>query len=85
MAFGKENVRLYRDYGLLLVKGTRGRTGDQARKQLRKLFEQFELKITSEVCHQSVNFVDITLKWTIPLLEKVLNSENQLTQLERAS
>ena len=25
------------------------------------------------------------LKWTIPLLDKLLNSENQLAQLERAS
>ena len=30
-------------------------------------------------------YSEIESKWTIPLLDKLLNSENQLAQLERAS
>ena len=30
-------------------------------------------------------FLQLVTQWTIPLLDKVLNSENQLAQLERAS
>jgi hypothetical protein len=52
---------MYRDDGLVLLKGTRGRLADQTRKKLHHLFEQFDLKITAEVSHQTVKFLDITL------------------------
>ena len=61
ITFGKDRVGLYRDDGLILLKGTRGRLADQTRKKLHHLFEQFDLKITAEVSHQTVNFLDITL------------------------
>ena len=59
--FGKDRVDLYRDDGLVLLKGTRGRLADQTRKKLHHLFQKFDLKITAEVSHESVNFLDITL------------------------
>ena len=59
--FGKESVGLYRDDGLMLLRGTSGRSKDQARKHLHRLFELLGLKITADVCHQTVNFLDITL------------------------
>ena len=54
-------VGLYRDDGLMLVKGSKGRSADKARKELHRIFDQFGLKITADVCHQSVNFLDVTL------------------------
>ena len=45
-----------------MLRGTSGRIADQTRKLLHRIFdEQFGLKITAEVNHQSVNFLDITL------------------------
>jgi hypothetical protein len=59
--FGKDFVGLYRDDGLALVKGKSGRVIDNARKDLCKLFRQYDLKITSQVYYQKVNFLDVTL------------------------
>ena len=59
--FEKDFVGLYRDDGLALIKGKSGRVIDNARKDLCKLFRQYDLKITSQVCYQKVNFLDVTL------------------------
>ena len=59
--FGKDFVGLYRDDGLSLIKGKSGRVIDNARKDLCKLFRQYDLKITSQVNYQKVNFLDVTL------------------------
>ena len=40
-------VGLYRDDGLMLVKGSKGRSADKARKELHRIFDQFGLKITA--------------------------------------
>ncbi len=58
--FDKDHVGLYRDDGLMLLTGTSDRLADQTRKKLHQLFEQFGLKITVEINHQTVNFLDIT-------------------------
>ena len=58
--FGADKVGLYRDDGLILLPGTGGRLTDQTRKQLHGIFDQFSLKITIEVSHQSVNYLDVT-------------------------
>jgi hypothetical protein len=60
MKYGKERVSLYRDDGLILLSGTSARLADKARKDLHELFEEFHLKITAEITHQSVNFLDVT-------------------------
>ena len=62
--FGKERVGLYRDDGLVLIKGKSGRIADKVRKKLHTLFEHFNLKITAQVNHQSVNFLDVTFNLT---------------------
>ena len=54
--FGKEYVGLYRDDRLVIIKGKSRRIADKVRKELHILFEQFNLKITAKVNHQSVNF-----------------------------
>ena len=60
--YGKDNVGLYRDDGLILFGGTSSRLADKTRKDLHKLFEhEFQLKITAELNHQRVNFLDLTL------------------------
>ena len=58
--YGKERVGLYRDDGLILLSGTSARLADKARKDLHELFGEFQMKITAEITHQSVNFLDIT-------------------------
>jgi hypothetical protein len=40
-------VGLYRDDGLMQVKGSKGRSADKARKELHRIFDQFGLKITA--------------------------------------
>ncbi len=57
----KENVGLYRDNGLALIKGTNGRNADNTRKILHDVFQQIGLKITAQVNHQLVNFLDNSL------------------------
>ena len=61
---GKEYVGLYRDDGLVLVRGTSARNADNVRKKLHDIFHQIGLKITAQVNHQLVNFLDITLDLT---------------------
>ena len=59
--FGKDFVGLYREDGLALIKGKSGRVIDNARKDLCKLFRQYDLKITSQINYHKVNFLDVTL------------------------
>ena len=59
--FGKDNIGLYRDDGLILLSGTGKRSADNARKLLHCIFHQIGLKITAEVNNQIVNYLDVTL------------------------
>ena len=47
-SFAKENIGLYRDDGLAIIKNKSARLADKTRKELHKAFEQFGLKITAE-------------------------------------
>ena len=58
--FGKERVGLYRDDGLLILKATGGRQADQARKDLHRMFNEFDLEVTAQINNHQVNFLDIT-------------------------
>ena len=58
--FGKENVGLYRDDGWAIIKSKSARLLDKTRKELHKIFEQFDLKITAEVNLNVVNFLYVT-------------------------
>ena len=58
--FGKENIGLYRDDGLAIIKSKSARLLDKTRKELHKIFEQFDLKITAEVNLNVVNFLDVS-------------------------
>ena len=58
--FGKDSVGLYRDDGLLILKGTGGRQADKARKDLHRIFNELELKVTAEINNHLVNFLDVT-------------------------
>ena len=60
-SFGKENIGLYRDDGLAIIKNKSARLADKTRRELRKAFEQFGLKITAESnLHVVNNVVDVT-------------------------
>jgi hypothetical protein len=54
--FGKENIGLYRDDGLALIKSKSAHLADKTRKELHKIFELFDLKITAESNLRIVNF-----------------------------
>jgi hypothetical protein len=56
----KENIGLYRDDGLAIIKSKSARLLDKTRKELHKIFEKFDLKITAEVKLNIVNFLDVT-------------------------
>ena len=58
--FGKDSVGLYRDDGLLILKGTGGRQADKARKDLHRIFNELEQKVTAEINNHLVNFLDVT-------------------------
>ena len=58
--FGKESIGLYRDDGLALIKSKSARVADKTRKELHKIFELFDLKITAESNIRIVNFLDVT-------------------------
>ena len=62
--FGKENASLHRDDGLAIIKNTSARLANKTRKELHKVFEQFDLKITAEANLHVVNFLDVTLDIT---------------------
>jgi hypothetical protein len=63
-------TRKLTDWWVISSLGSDGKVGkvggdlffaDKARKDLHQLFDEFQLKITAEITHQSVNFLDITL------------------------
>ena len=58
--FGEENVGLYRDDGLAVLKNTSGPQTDRARKDLIKIFQDNGLKITVETNLSRVDFLDVT-------------------------
>ena len=58
--FGKENIGLYRNDGLAIIKSKSARLLDKTRKEWHKIFEQFDLKITSEVNLNVINVFNVT-------------------------
>ena len=62
--FGKENIGLYRDDGLAIIKNRSAHLADKTRNELCKVLEQFDLKITAEANLQMVNFLDVTFDLT---------------------
>jgi hypothetical protein len=58
--FGKENIGLYRDDGLAIIKSKSARLLDKTRKELHKMFEQLDLEIAAEVNLNVVNYLDVT-------------------------
>ena len=59
--FGKKSVGFYRDDGLAIIQGKSARIADNVRKELHEIFKAHGLRITAEISHQTVNFLDITL------------------------
>ena len=62
--FGNENIGLYRDDGLAIIKNKSARLADKTRKELHKIFEQFGLKITAEANLHVANFLGVTFDLT---------------------
>ena len=56
----KENIGLYREDGLAIIKNKSAHLADKTRKKLHKAFEQFGLKITAESNLHVVIFLDVT-------------------------
>ena len=71
--FGKDNVELYRDDGLILVPSTSEKFADKSRKELHAIFNHFGLKITADVSNQTVNFLNITIQYIYaPIIRQIL-------------
>ena len=68
--FGKENIGLYRDDDLAIIKSKSARLLDKTRKELHKIFEQFDLKITTEVKLNVVEDSEKTLKKAVACSRK---------------
>ena len=64
--FGKKNIGLYKDDVLAIIKNRSAlaHLADKTRKELHKVFEQFDLKITAEANLHVVNFLDVTFDLT---------------------
>ena len=62
--FGKQNIGLYKDDGLAIIKNRSVRLAEKTRKELHKVFKQFGLKITAEANLHVVNFLDLTFDLT---------------------
>ncbi len=59
--FGKENIGLYRDDGLAIMKSKSARLADKnEEKNSTNVSKQFGLKITAEANLHVVNFLDVT-------------------------
>ena len=57
----QEDVELYRDDGLIIVKNANGHTLDSLRKKIIRIFKNEGLKITIEANLTTTNFLDVTL------------------------
>lgn len=55
-SFGDNNIVLYRDDGLVTVKGARGCHANRARKSLHEIFNEHGLRVTAEINDHIVNF-----------------------------
>ena len=53
-------LETYEQHGLPILKGTGGRQADKARKDLHRVFNELELKVTAEINNHLVNFLDVT-------------------------
>ncbi len=60
----RKNIGLYRDDGLAVIKNKSARLADKTRKEIHKIFEQFDLKITAEANLHVENFLDVTFDLT---------------------
>ena len=59
--FGNKFLGLYRDDGLAIIQSKSPRAAYKVRKKMHEIFKAQGLRITAEIHHQTVNFLDITL------------------------
>ena len=57
----REDIGLYRDDGLILLRNTNGQLTDRIRKNVIKLFKEISFKTEIETNLKIVNFLDVTL------------------------
>ena len=58
--FGKNNVGLYRDYGIVFFKNINGHRADKIRKEYHQVFKENRLPLEIECNLKTVNVLDIT-------------------------
>ncbi len=78
--FGKENIGLYRDDGLAIIKSKSACLADKTRKELHKCFEQFGLKITPEATLIMENLNHIESLMTIYYTQIDIQTTHQASQ-----
>ena len=57
----QQQLGLYRDDGLAVINNTNAQKLDKLRKNLHELFKQEQLKITVDICKDSVDYLDVVL------------------------
>jgi hypothetical protein len=58
--YGKDNIGLYRDDGLVIFKNTTGTQAERIKKDLTRRFKKHGLKITIQTNLKIVNYIDVT-------------------------
>lgn len=59
--FDKQSIGLYRDDGLAIFRNLTARTATKVINELKQIFQNLGLRITTEVSKHFVNFLDVTL------------------------
>ena len=65
--FGKDNVGLYRDDGLAIVKNASGPQMDKLRKKIVAMFNKYDLEITTKTNLSSIDFLDVFFDLSKPI------------------
>jgi len=62
--YGKDNIGLYRDDGLAILKNTTGPQAERIKKDITRRFKQHGLRITIQTNLKVVNYLDVTFNLT---------------------
>ncbi|PIK36787.1 hypothetical protein BSL78_26380 [Apostichopus japonicus] len=80
-----ENVGLYRDDGLAVLRSLSGRQADRVRKQLTEIFGNFGLRITVETNLKAVNYLDVNLNLNTGKYKPYRKPNNEPTYINAQS
>ena len=83
--YGKDNVRLYRDDGLVLLRNASGPQSERTRKDITREFKKQGLNISISTNLKICNFVDVTLNLTDGTYYPYRKPNNETLYIDRNS